>query len=128
MDYKEVLLNRVKEINSSARNLKLSYQRLEVDLNDLVELTENLIEELEELKLKDTKAVARRHGQHRESQVTLEQCRKLINRRVRIINPNGGEPNQGYITGIGTFFVHIKKTNGDRTKRAAKNIRLIHNE
>ena len=128
MDYKEVLLNRVKEINSTAGNLRLSYQRLEVDLNELVELTENLIEELEELKIKESKTVARKRGPIRESKVTLEECRNLINQRVRIINPNGGEPNQGHITGVGTFFVHIKKTNGDRTRRAAKNIRIIHNE
>ena len=63
-----------------------------------------------------------------ESMVTLEECRGLIGQKVRIINPNSGEPNSGKIKSAGKFFVTVTKDNGDIAKRAAKNLRLIRYE
>ena len=59
MDYKEELLKKVKGINATAGNLRLSYQRLEWEFDRLIEETESLIEELEELNLQDKKPAKR---------------------------------------------------------------------
>ena len=90
--------------------------------------TKQLIEDRKELNIRDRVGATHEVEQTQESKVTLEQCQKLINRRVRIINPNAGEPDQGYIKPVGSFFVTITKTNGDKIKRAAKNLRLPKNE
>ena len=45
-----------------------------------------------------------------ESKLTLEQYKRLIGRRVRIINPHKGEPDVGPITGVGKLYVTVKLT------------------
>ena len=128
MEERKEILKKVKGINAAAGNLRLSYQRLEWQFNKLIEETENLIEELEELTFQDKRPADREIRQKVEIQVSLEDCRGLIGNQVRIINPTSGEPNLGTIKSVGKFFVTIAKTNGDTTKRAAKNVRLIRYE
>ena len=128
MEYRQELINRVKGINTTARNLRASYQRLEREFDKLTEDTESLIEELEGLNLQDKKPAKREVRQLIEVKVSLEECRELIGERVRIINPTSGEPNLGRIKSAGKFFVTITKDNGYTTKRAAKNLRLIRHE
>ena len=128
MEQKQEILRKVKEINAAAGNLRLSYQRLEWQFDRLIEETENLTKELEELSLQDKKPAKREIRQGVEIKVSLEECRGLIGSEVRIINPTSGEPNLGKIKSVGRYFVTITKTNGDTTKRAAKNVRLIQDE
>ena len=128
MEYKQELLRKVKGINATAGNLRLSYQRLEWEFDKLIEETESLIEELEELNLRDKGPTKREIRQTVELKVSLEDCRSLIGKRVRIINPTSGEGNLGQIKSVGKFFVTVTKDNGDTTKRAAKNLRLIRHE
>ena len=128
MEHREGLLIRLREINEQAHQMRANYYRLEEQINNLIDETEHLIEDIEDIDLPggvDDNPPARTS---KEIKVTLEQCRKLIKRKVRIINPNAGEPNQGYIKSVGTFFVTIIKTDGDKTKRAAKNLRLLQDE
>ena len=109
MEYKQELLNKVKGINAKAGNLRLSYQRWEWEFDELIEQTENLIEELEELNLQDKKPARKEIRQTVELKVSLEECRSLVGERVRIVNPNSGEPNLGVIKSIGKFFVTVTK-------------------
>ena len=85
----------------------------------LIEETEKLIAEL------DIKQEARKIKVI-EKQVSLENCRRLINHKVRIINPPKGESGYGRINGVGTYFVKVTlDSNGTTINRAAKNVRVI---
>ena len=60
-----------------------------------------------------------------EIKVTLEDCRLLSGRRVRILNPKNIEEITGTILKVGTLYVTIVLLNGKHLRRIAKNIRLI---
>ena len=126
--YKDGLLERLRYINEKTHKLRAEYYKLEEQLNELIDETEHLIEDIEDFELPEPGANATAARRQKEVKVTLEQCRKLVNKKVRILNPNAGEPNYGYIKSAGSFFVTIIKTDGDKTKRAAKNLRLIQDE
>ena len=128
MNYGEFLLENLNKINEAAIEIRSKHYEQETKLNQLIERTENLIQELEELTLSNRKPEALKPKDNTETKVSLEECRTLINRRVRIINPSSGEPNSGTIKSVGTFFATIVKPNGDKVKRPAKNLRLIHDE
>ena len=125
MEYREGILIRLREINEKAHAIRSDLYGLENRLNELIDETEHLIEDIEDFELPERVENDTPARSTREAKITLEQCRKLIDKRVRIINPNAGEPNEGFIKSVGTFFVTVIKTNGDKTKRAAKNLRLI---
>ena len=61
-----------------------------------------------------------------ESKVTLEQLKRLIGRKVRIVNPHRGEPDVGIVSGVGKLYVTVKLTEELSRNRQAKNLRLIH--
>ena len=132
MEHREGLLVRLHEINDQIHALRANHYKIETQINELIEETEHLIEDIEDIdvpdRADDSPPTRNTNRTAKEVKVTLEQCRKLLNKKVRIINPNAGEPNEGVIRSVGTFFVHVTKTNGDRTKRAAKNLRLIQDE
>ena len=120
MEHREGLLARLHEINDRIHAVRRNYYRLEEQINELIQETQHLIEDIKDIDIPDrgdnnppTRTAARIA---KETKVTLEQCRKLINKKVQIINPNAGEPNEGYITSVRTFFVHMTTTNGDKTK------------
>ena len=63
-----------------------------------------------------------------ESKLTLEQFKRKIGRRVRLINPHKGEPDTGTITGVGKLYITVELTNEVSRNRQAKNLRLLHYE
>ena len=64
----------------------------------------------------------------RESKVTLEDCRSLIGRNVRIVNPGKGEGNFGHIKSVGDLYITVSVQGGLERRRIAKNLRLQHHE
>ena len=60
--------------------------------------------------------------------MTLEQCKRLVGRRVRIVNPHKGEPDVGVISGVGKLYVSVELTEDLVRNRQAKNIRLLRYE
>ena len=63
-----------------------------------------------------------------ESKVTLEDCKKLIGKNVRIVNPGKGEGNFGHISAVGELYVTIIIQGGVAKRRIARNIRLLHHD
>ena len=128
MEHREGLLIRLRDINDRVHALRANYYRLKAQIDELIQETDHLIEDIEDIDVPDRVDDSPPPTRNTEVKVTLQKCKKLINKKVRIINPNAGEPNQGYIKSVGTFFVTVTKTNGDKIKRAAKNLRLIQDE
>ena len=63
-----------------------------------------------------------------ETKVTLEDCKRLIGKNVRIINPTKGEGNFGHITSVGDLYVTVLLEEGIPKRRIARNLRLLHHE
>ena len=60
-----------------------------------------------------------------ERTVTLEECRYLLGKQVRIVNPGKGEGNIGTIIATGKLFITVDIGSGIKKNRVAKNLRLI---
>ena len=45
--------------------------------------------------------------------------------RVRILNPNLGQPNQGVVEGAGSLYIHVRGPNRRLIKRVARNLAKI---
>ena len=108
-------------------------------------IIQDLIEELEALKVAQSRSnqiiarleakisrLSRNGGANRtvtgESKLTLEQYKRLIGRRVRLVNPHKGEPDTGTITGVGKLYITVRLTEELSRNRQAKNLRLLHYE
>ena len=62
MDYGQVFLNKLKDIEEAAGNIRAQHYKLELDINELIEKTANLIEEFEELTVNNRALVTPPHG------------------------------------------------------------------
>ena len=103
----------VEDIIQAFEELKVSYRRTG-------ELINRLDQQLSALLHRSlVKPIYRR--------VTLEECKSLINRRFRIVNPGQGESNEGRLTAVGKIYATITLPEGLKKQRIAKNIRLIDN-
>ena len=102
-------------------------------LNELVVFHEKAGETIDKLK-EEVASLTSQKGKPRptpipkESGVTLEECRYLIGRRVRIVNPGKGEENFGTIVSTGRLYITVELSDGTKKLRIAKNLRLIDHE
>ena len=64
----------------------------------------------------------------REIKFALEESKKLIGRRVKILNPSKNEPNIGTIATVGKIYVTVELPGGIQRKRIPKNLRLVQHE
>ena len=108
--------DRLKEITKQLQDLTLYHQKT----GEAIERIRQELTSITDSKTK-TSIVA-------EALVTTEECRKLIGRRVRIINPGRGETNVGIIESVGKIYITIILPNGTKKVRIAKNIRLLRHE
>ena len=109
----------VEEITKAIQELSFYHRKTGEAIN-------RLERDLEELKASNqarrvTKTVS-------ESKVTLEDCKQLIGRNVRIVNPTKGEGNFGHIASVGNQYITVNLKGGIPKRRIAKNIRLLHHE
>ena len=109
-----ILEAQVREIAQELKELKIAQSRS----NDIIRRLERKVLNLSENT--DTNRVPT--GQ---TKVTLEQLKRLIGRRVRIINPHRGEPDIGTVSGVGKLYVTVKLTKELSRNRQAKNLRLL---
>ena len=100
---------------------------------------EDIIQALEELKVSHRRSGElihrldqqisalhpRSHANPIYRRVTLEECKSLINRRFRIVNPGQGESNEGRLTGVGKIYATITLPNGQKKQRIAKIYALL---
>ena len=63
-----------------------------------------------------------------ETKFSLEEGRRLIGRRVRILNPSKNEPYIGTIAAVGKIYVTVELPGGTQRKRFTKNLRLMQHE
>ena len=114
---------------STLRNKQTKVEELSKVLEDLhseqVAISNRIKEVAEELKalsLHSKEVEPRRIKEHK---VTLEDCRYLTRRKVRILNPKRGEGNIGEIQKTGTLYVIIELEDGTVKRRIASNLRLL---
>ena len=91
MDLKEGLLVRLRDINERVCEFRTNYYELEAKLDEVLQETEHLIEDIEDFDLSERISDTAANRTVKETKVTLEQCRKLIGKKIRILNPNAGE-------------------------------------
>ena len=113
--------------------------------NEQEDQVQEIIRELEELKIAQTRSnqVIERLEQKitvlernnsvpgrviGESKVMLEQFKRLVGRRVRLVNSHRGKPVVGVITGVGKLYVTVKLSDDLSRNRQAKNLRLLYYE
>ena len=60
--------------------------------------------------------------------IILSECKNLIGRKVKILNPKTGEPHIGQISKVGTLYVTVTLPGDIKQRRAAKNLLLIQDE
>ena len=120
MSNQKVLGLRISEIEEIIESLQLE-QRI---LGDRVEALKVEIKEVardcEALKATERQTVA-----PQEIKLPLEEYRKHIGKKVRILNPKHGDCNYGTVTKVGKLYVLVKLPSGQERKRIASNIRLI---
>ena len=109
---------KIEEITRKIRELKFYHRKTGEVIN---QLEKNLKDITCENEVKVTKTVHK-------SKVTLEDCKKLIGRNVRIINPGKGEGNFGHIASVGELYITVIIQGGAAKRRIAKNLRLLHHE
>lgn len=57
--------------------------------------------------------------------VTIEECKQLIGRQVKVLNPKKGESEFGFIQAVGTRYITLGIPGTKDRRRIAKNIRLV---
>ena len=121
------------------------------ELLDLTKVIEDLSEELDQLQLEHSqvgnkirivsqklKRLTNRNTKNEfhtsktarrtEKKISLEECKLLVGKRVRIVNPKHISECFGTIIKVGSLYVTVELPNGEHKKRIASNIRLIQHE
>ena len=112
--------DRLEEITKQLHEISIYHQRTGEAIKKIHQEVASIIKDSNKKRAK-TPIVA-------ETPVTTEECRGLIGRTVRIINPGRGEVGTGIIESVGKLYITIILPNGTKKLRIAKNIRLLHHE
>ena len=102
----------IEEITKAIKDLKVAHKETGRIISYLTEKLEIIAND-------------RPKGTVREYVVSLQEYKFYIGRRVRIVNPNKGEPNIGTITAVGKLYITVYLGRDLKRNRIAKNLRLL---
>ena len=108
----------IDQLREELRLLKIDHETVK---NRIISV-ENKINNIANRKAKSTKTTPR------DGRVTLEDCRLLAGKKVKILNPKNIEEINSTILKVGTLYVTIVLPNGKHLRRIAKNIRIIEDD
>ena len=110
---------------SNINQIKLKLERLKIAHEKIGTVIEELTKEKKLLTLSTSKEPPRRKQVETETRGNLEDFKKLIGQRVRIINPSRLGETHGIVEKIGTLYVIIRLPDGTKTRRIPRNLRII---
>ena len=110
---------RLEYFESELRNLRAEHQELGRKIQDLNE-------SLQALAISDQhEAIETKKPSSGEQKISLNECKNLIGKTVRITNPHRGEPDTGMIARVGKLYITVKLPGENYRRRVASNLRLV---